>query len=167
MSNGLHAFPNCYFLSWNSPVSGKLAEVKVWFKCPLRPAMVPVRLEQSTEITHICLHKAASLSQESQQSLREKNRRMFINCKAVTLLLYPEKAMRHQSVIPSSPVRSRFVRHSVDSTPTTSSLWMWLSVCSNTRGVITSFLKFGDFLMVCLTHTSDPFLSIFSLPKDN
>lgn len=117
--------------------------------------------------SHTSVCKAASLSQESQQSLREKNRRMFINCKAVTLLLYPEKAMRHQSVIPSSPVRSRFVRHSVDSTPTTSSLWMWLSVCSNTRGVITSFLKFGDFLMVCLTHTSDPFLSIFSLPKDN
>lgn len=35
-----------------------------------------------------------------------------------------------------------------------SSLWLWLSVCSNTWCVKMSFLKFGDFLMVCLTAYS-------------
>lgn len=43
-------FKQTWLLSWDSPVSGKLTEVYVWFKYPLSLVIVPVRLKRSIKV---------------------------------------------------------------------------------------------------------------------
>lgn len=147
MHNGMRVSSNRAVFSLETHLSVESRQVYVWSKCSLSLAIVLVRLKQSIKnpMLAVCTKLSLCLKNHSTVSEREKGGEaqqklwVFIKCKAMPLLLYPEKPMRQQSVISFSPVWSKFVRLPIDSvliTSGNSSLWLWFSICSNIWCVI-------------------------------
>lgn len=102
MHNGMRVFSNRAGFSLETHLSVESRQVYVWFKCSFSLAISLVRLKQSIKnpMLAVCTKLSLCLKNHSTVSDREKGGEaqqklwVFIKCKAMPLLLYPEKPMR-------------------------------------------------------------------------